>query len=108
MLQLAACNELYHNLIEFAFKGYNHFGGYIVFAFTKSLEANCGQVVADFAKMVCYGAVLVEDGIFFLKRVALYFIFWIDKEEKLGYNRKRQIIIKSCLLKHSMGIVFLW
>ena len=47
-------------LILFAFKGYNR-GGYIVFAFTKSLEANCGQVVANFAKMVCYGAVLARE-----------------------------------------------
>ena len=36
------------------------------FAFTKSLEANCGQVVADFAKMVCYGAVLARGRHLFL------------------------------------------
>ena len=38
------------------------------FAFTKSLEANCGQVVADFAKMVCYGAVLARERHLFITK----------------------------------------
>ena len=63
MLQLVFFRH-YHILIHFAFKGYNH-GGYIVFAFTKSFKANCGQVVANFAEMVNYGAVLARGGIFF-------------------------------------------
>ena len=67
MLQLAVLKKHNHILILFVLKGYNH-GGYIVFAFTKSFEANCGQVVADSAKMVYYSAVLARNGTFFERK----------------------------------------
>ena len=98
-----------HSLI-FAAKDIIPLVGLYPIAFTNSFVVRCGRKkkCGSLSRGYILRCRSRKGAASFFERAELYSIFWIDNQEKLGYNRKCQIIIKSCLLKHSMGIVFLW